>query len=375
MQTALKRPRQWDIFCRVIDNHGDLSVCWRLARDLAARGERIRLWVDDASALAWMAPEGAPGVAVRPWPEGAGLAAPEPRTDVLVEAFGCEIPPAFLAATVAAWRPEPGATGPKQPAWFNLEYLSAEAYVERSHGLPSPVFSGPAAGWTKRFFFPGFTKRTGGLLREPGLGARQAAFDRAAWWAGLGLQPRPGALVASLFCYEPPALPDLLATWERDGHQGRPVDLLVTPGRAMAAVQACTPPAPQGRLKLHTLPHLPQPEFDHLLWACDFNAVRGEDSLVRAIWAGRPLIWQIYPQDDGAHHGKLQAFLDTAQATAGARAWHAAWNANRRPAALPAWPDAQGWNDWQAQAQALQARLAAQTDLVSQLLGSVAESG
>ena len=30
----------WDLFCRVIDNHGDLGVCWRLARDLAARGER-----------------------------------------------------------------------------------------------------------------------------------------------------------------------------------------------------------------------------------------------------------------------------------------------------------------------------------------------
>ena len=28
----------WDIFCRVIDNHGDLGVCWRLSVDLAQRG-------------------------------------------------------------------------------------------------------------------------------------------------------------------------------------------------------------------------------------------------------------------------------------------------------------------------------------------------
>ena len=61
----------WDIFCRVIDNHGDLGVCVRLARQLAARGVSVRLWVDDASALAWMAPDVAqgscPGLSVLPW--------------------------------------------------------------------------------------------------------------------------------------------------------------------------------------------------------------------------------------------------------------------------------------------------------------------
>ena len=64
-------PLLWDIFCRVIDNHGDLGVCWRLSCDLAARGQQVRLWVDDASALQWMA-SGAlqgevPDVRVLPW--------------------------------------------------------------------------------------------------------------------------------------------------------------------------------------------------------------------------------------------------------------------------------------------------------------------
>ena len=57
--------RSWDIFCQVIDNFGDIGVCWRLAADLAARGHQVRLWVDDASALHWMAPQGAAGVEVR----------------------------------------------------------------------------------------------------------------------------------------------------------------------------------------------------------------------------------------------------------------------------------------------------------------------
>ena len=91
---------RWDIFCRVIDNHGDLGVCWRLCADLAQRGHTVRLWVDDASALAWMAPQGCTGVAVHAWPETAALQAlAQDATfqigDVAIEAFGCELPEGF----------------------------------------------------------------------------------------------------------------------------------------------------------------------------------------------------------------------------------------------------------------------------------------
>ena len=56
-------------------------------------------------------------------------------------------------------------------------------------------------------------------------------------------------------------------------------------------------------------PFLEQSDYDRLLWACDVNFVRGEDSFVRAQWAGRPFIWHIYPQDENLHHVKLRAFL------------------------------------------------------------------
>src|SRR3954468_378896 len=81
----------WDIFCNVIDNHGDIGVCWRLAAELGARGERVRLRVDDAGALAWMAPNGARAVEVLPWDSQTGPG------DVVIEAFGCELPAAFQA--------------------------------------------------------------------------------------------------------------------------------------------------------------------------------------------------------------------------------------------------------------------------------------
>ncbi len=321
---------RWDIFCKVIDNHGDLGVCWRLSAELAARGDAVRLWVDEPSALAWMAPGAqdgrCEGVQVLPWDPQSQAPAPEPG-DAVVEAFGCDPHPSFLAALAQAAR----ARG-RQPAWINLEYLSAESYVERSHGLVSPVLSGPATGLSKRFCYPGFTARTGGLIRETDFDARRAAFDRAAWLASVGV-PAQGERLVSLFCYEPPALAALLERWRA---APEPTRLLVTPGRARAALEAVLPAqAPHGHLSITHLPYLTQREYDHLLWACDLNFVRGEDSLVRALLAQRPFVWQIYPQDDGAHHAKLEAFLDWLQAPAGWREVHRAWNGLGLPRDLP----------------------------------------
>jgi hypothetical protein len=124
------RSKRWDIFCRVIDNHGDIGVCWRLAADLAARGHAARLWVDDARALSWMAPgahEGRwPGIEVRDWalstrPEDAGIADAGRRLD------------RSLRLRRSDWIPGPSAGSPSEKRashlWINLEYFSAEAYV------------------------------------------------------------------------------------------------------------------------------------------------------------------------------------------------------------------------------------------------------
>ncbi len=346
---------RWDIFCRVIDNYGDMGVSWRLARQLAGRGQAVRLWVDDARALQWMAPQGCPGVEVRPWTEPLDLGGLAPG-DVLVEAFGCEVPDAFVARYLH-WR----AADDRPTAWINLEYLSAERYVERSHGLPSPVMHGAARGLSKRFYYPGFTPRAGGLLREPDLQSRQARFDRPAWLAGLGLSLPPGARCVSLFCYEPALLPGLLDLLAR---QDPPVQLLVTAGRAAAAVQACQLPP---RLGVHFLPWLTQDDYDHLLWACELNFVRGEDSLVRALWAARPFVWQLYPQQDDAHHHKLTAFLDWLEAPASLRAFHHGWNGLSAGPLPP--PELPAWGRTVAEARQL---LLEQRDLLSQLLEFVA---
>ena len=372
-------PLLWDIFCRVIDNHGDLGVCWRLSCDLAARGQQVRLWVDDASALQWMAPGAlqgeVPGVRVLPWtqPIDPALLASLPASNVWVEAFGCEIAPEFIAACAC-----PSSAGGRfdsrtAPTWINLEYLSAEPWVERMHALPSPVQHGPAAGRTKWFFYPGFTPHTGGLLREQDLAARQQAFDGAAWLQAQGIDAR-GERIASLFCYEPPPLGALLRQLDT---ATTPTHLLVTAGRAARAVARCLEDendlqrlsGQREQLSLSYLPHLTQRAYDELLWACDVNFVRGEDSLVRALWAGAPLVWHIYPQpEDDAHHAKLGAFLDWLQAPASLRRFHHVWNG------IEAGPlpeiDPPGWR---ACVQAARQRLLEQPDLGTQLIGFVAQ--
>ncbi len=327
----------WDVFCRVIDNWGDIGVCWRLARNLAGRGQAVRLWTDDASALAWMAPGGAPGVSV-----GTFEAAGEPG-DVVVEAFGCDPPPAFVQRLHA-----------RPPVWINLEYLSAEDWVERSHALPSPQ----PGGLTKWFFFPGFTPRTGGLLREPGLLAERAAFDGRAWLAARGWAPHADERVVLLFCYANPQVPALLEALAR-----QPTLLLLAPGPAQAQVQAVPP-----GVRTIALPSVPQPDFDRLLWSADLNFVRGEDSLVRAVWAGAPFVWQAYPQEDSVHAAKIGALLARMPPVPGLAELWRGWNG------LVPWPAA--WPDtaaWGAACTAFRAGLALQPDLASALLGFVSE--
>jgi uncharacterized repeat protein (TIGR03837 family) len=349
------RAWRWDLFCRVIDNFGDAGVCWRLAAALGARGHAVRLWIDDASALAWMAPRGAPGVTVQTWSESP----PDlPPGDVVVEAFGCAPPPAFVARMAARMS---ATTAP--PVWINLEYLSAEPYVERSHGLRSPQFAGPGAGLDKWFFYPGFTPATGGLLQD----GAEVADDPAAARAWLRSQPWAAERRATgrrvlLFGYASLPLPGLLQALA-----GPPTTLLLPPGHLCERLRAERLPA---GLQLAALPHVSQPEFDHLLAASDLNLVRGEDSFVRAqLCAAAPFIWQIYPQPDGAHATKLEAFLDryltgSAPALAGAvrQVFRAANALAPWPAALPETAD------WRALHQAWRARLRAQDDLCTQLL-------
>jgi uncharacterized repeat protein (TIGR03837 family) len=303
-----------DIFCNVIDNYGDIGVCWRLARQLAnEHGLSVRLWLDDLDSFAKLCPEAdvAAGkqqckkVEVRPWTNVFPDVQP---AELVIEAFACKLPPGYIEAMAAQAR---------QPVWINLEYLSAEEWVASHHKLPSPH---PSLPLTKYFFFPGFTQKTGGLLLERDLLARRDAFQSDAaqqqmFWKSIGMEtPAPPTLKVSLFAYENAGLSGLFDAWSVET---RPVLCLVPEGRILpqvgryfGAASPCAGKAyTRGSLQVRVLPFVEQERYDELLWACDVNFVRGEDSFVRAQWAGKPFIWQIYPQHDAVHLKKLEAFL------------------------------------------------------------------
>ena len=388
--------RRWDIFCNVIDNFGDIGVCWRLARQLAnEHGASVRLWVDDLASFRPLCPEldvacdaqtvstGQAGVGratqveVRRWTTPfspvSSLLPLEP-SDVVIEAFACRLPESYERA-MAARQPA--------PVWINLDYLSAEDWVAGCHALPSPH---PRLPLTKYFFYPGFNAKTGGLLLEHGLDAARQNFkaepeQQAEFWRRLGFAPPdPGTQTLTVFAYENPALPRLLDMW---AGETTPTCLLLPPTRTQASVEAWLgeglPPGRairRGALEIRAVPFVDQIDFDRLLWLGDANFVRGEDSFVRAQWAATPFVWHIYPQEDGAHQVKLEAFLAryteglSPAAARAVREVHAAWNGFTPPDEA-----AKAWHAWRAarpelEAHALrwQKNLQKQEDLCSALV-------
>lgn len=285
----------WDIFCRVIDNFGDIGVCWRLARQLVAEhGREVRLWVDDLASLQPLCPsvdqtkasQFYQGVEICHWGEVIVVGR---QADVVIEAFGCDLPADYLAAM--------SQSSPK-PCWINLEYMTAEPWADGCHGMASPH---PSLPLVKYFFFPGFSPKSGGLLRENGLLAERDRYIEATSGGS--------SLEVSLFCYDTAPVGALL-----DAFRDSPAPLVchVPPGKPLAAVQAHLGekgPWQLGNALIQPIPFMPFDDFDRFLWRCDINFVRGEDSFVRAQWAAKPFVWQVYPQDDGAHLAKLEAFL------------------------------------------------------------------
>ena len=307
--------QRWDIFCRIVDNYGDIGVCWRLARQLAHEyGLSVRLWVDDL-AIARRLINGLDTQQARQTVDGVEICHWQEFFDecevaqVVIEAFACELPESYLAAMVKT-----------KPIGLNLEYLSAEAWAVDAHSLASPH---PTLPLTKHFFFPGFDPKSGGLIREQSLLEKRDAFlsspqAQSAFWKKLGLANNP-SLKISLFFYPHAPLQGLL---QAIAGGTRPAVVFVPDSAVLGAIGNIES---KGNLTLQALPFLSQDDYDCLLWACDINFVRGEDSWVRALWAGKPMIWQPYLQAEDAHLLKLKAFLDVYDCNEVLHACHLHW--------------------------------------------------
>lgn len=300
-----KRQQRWDIFCRVVDNFGDIGVCWRLAKQLHdEHALSVRLWVDDLTSAQKLLPEIDPalvqqniqGVAIHHWQTDFVF---DGVADVVIEAFACELPDNYLQAMVA-----------KQPIWLNLEYLTAESWVDDLHLNPSPH---PRLPLKKTFYFPGFTENTGGLLREKALIAQRETFQSKPSTFRQQDEIADNTIKVSLFAYPHAPIKALLNAM---AESKQPVLCMVPESSILPVVSnffgetlRAGDCKRQGNLTVKILPFLSQQAYDQLLWSCDLNFVRGEDSWIRAIWASKPFVWLPYRQTENTHHLKLQAFL------------------------------------------------------------------
>jgi uncharacterized repeat protein (TIGR03837 family) len=280
-----------DIFCTVVDNFGDIAICWRLCKQLSVECHiAVRLFVDDMDVANMIMPPDHSGVEVIHW------SAPLPydaAADLVIEAFACNLPENVIAAMVA-----------RKSAWIDLEYISAEDWIGGCHAIPSKH---PTTGLTKTLFFPGFDDKSGGIIRENDLISRRDAFfnDENAQnlWRKAHFIPEidRNYIDISLFCYQTAPLDQLIAFMDGENVPVRVFKPVRTPQKM---------PQKVGLVEIIEIPFLSQVDYDYLLWTCDFNFVRGEDSFVRAQLAGKPFVWNIYVQEEGVHLIKLKAFLD-----------------------------------------------------------------
>ena len=356
--SACNSPVSADLFCRVVDNLGDIGVMWRLARQVSQeKNWQVRLWVDNLASLAVIEPricgdrqvQTCAGVDVHGWPDPWQPTEPHP---VVIAGFSCELPDDYLSRLNTL----------PQTVWVQLEYLSAEPWTTSFHGLQSQRND----NLKPIFFFPGFNQSTGGLLREHDLVTAQQAWatqeTKQQWLASLGVKTNAQTRLVSVFTYPNAPLNALIAELHQTGQR---FHLLIASNKPEALTSSL--PTPSEPITWQVLPFLAQTDYDKLLWSCDLNLVRGEDSFVRAIWAGKPFIWQIYPQADGAHHAKLQAWLELAHAPASAGLAMHEWADGSLKVDLSGCLTSNGWRQWQTSAQALRGRLLEQQDLATRL--------
>jgi uncharacterized repeat protein (TIGR03837 family) len=313
-----------DLLCKVVDNYGDIGVVYRLARALSSlpAAPRLRLIVDDLAAFACLEPSVDPSAASqivhgwevfgwKPSPAAqAAFAADPPR--LVLECFACGRPD-WLEAILF----DPSAAG---SFIVDLEHLTAEAYAEEFHRMPSLTRSSRVK---KAMFLPGFSAGTGGLILDPAFAASRGRAVGEAGRAALRreLLARLGGCIPSdaadrfwlsVFSYERDysrVVADLAAWSARaDRGEGRPLLALAAAGKSQACFLAAW--ADAGRpFPILELPFLPQEVWDELLLACDFSIVRGEDSWARAALSGGPFLWQAYPQEGRHQLVKVRAFL------------------------------------------------------------------
>jgi uncharacterized repeat protein (TIGR03837 family) len=293
-----KSPIVCHLTCKVIDFFGDIGVAWRIAKQLKVDFNiEVHLLVDDLVTTKRLIPsidlslqkQTINGINICHCDFSEDSTSLPPPPDFLFNVFNIDLPHSYKTLIKR-----------KKSKYIVIEYLSAEPWVDNFHLKPS---IDPQSGLIKTYFYPGFTNQTGGLIREKGLFLRREAFDqsrRKKLIQSLGGDPNLYSI--SLFYYPIQKIEVFLDVID---HINKPAQFFI-PQYLFDLLKL-----KNNYQFIHIIPYpfLNHDDFDNLLWSCDLNFVRGEDSWTRAIWAGKPFIWQPYIQENNIHLIKLKAFL------------------------------------------------------------------
>ena len=322
-----------DIFCDVIDNYGDAGVCLHLARTLSSSC-KVRLFCNNMQVLGTLVTDSdrdSSTLSLVSWENPPQSYDP---ADAVISAFNCRFDSTVLSALQQH----------RSSLIINLDYLSAESWVEDCHKIPSFV-----DGLEVYYYFPGFTARTGGLNIDstfraqclqrlqnapltsssspcPSQSGQQLQPPQLRPHTQLLLQPQSQAALwpsdakeiartITLFGYENDAVGAFI---DACGRSRRRTEITVFAGLAQDNLRRLygqnfapgTITAVNDRVSITCSPMVTHEHYDQILLNHDFNLVRGEDSIVRAMHTGIPFLWHIYPQDEQAHITKLKSFLE-----------------------------------------------------------------
>ena len=303
-----------DIFCEIIDNYGDIGVVYRTAKELQKifPESKIRVFLNRLdefkkinSQVIDLPSQNIDGIEYITFDYLRDNANKLLTAQVIIEAFGCQIPEEYIEIAYD-----------NSELLINLEYLSAEDWIEDFHLQSSPLGRGKLK---KVFFMPGFTEKSGGVIANSNYLERiQRVLENKEFYEKKYLsdiEDRENKIVGTLFSYEKnftPLLEDLkkldkdvviLAMGEKTQDSLRKI-------LKNFSIEDFRNSLKYGKIEIKFLNFLNQEEYEELINIVDFNFVRGEDSFIRAVLTGKPYMWHIYCQEEYAHMDKIEGFLD-----------------------------------------------------------------
>ena len=303
-----------DIFCEIIDNYGDIGVVYRTAKELQKifPKSKIRAFLNKLdefkkinSQVLDLPSQNIDGIEYITFDYLRDNANELLTAQVIIEAFGCQIPKEYMEIAYD-----------NSELLINLEYLSAEDWIEDFHLQSSPLGRGKLK---KVFFMPGFTEKSGGVIADSNYLERiQRVLENKEFYEKKYLsdiEDRENKIIGTLFSYEKnftPLLEDLkkldkdvviLAMGEKTQDSLRKIF-------KNFSIEDFRNSLKYGKIEIRFLNFLNQEEYEELINIVDFNFVRGEDSFIRAVLTGKPYMWHIYCQEEYAHMDKIEGFLD-----------------------------------------------------------------